>query len=103
MSGLNELNAHEAAQKIRDHEITSEALVQDCLDRIADSEQQVHAWQYLDNAAALDQARTRDTTPVRGLLHGVPVGIKDLINTGDMPTCYGSSIYAGHRPASDAE
>ena len=103
MSGLNELNAHEAAQKIRDHEITSEALVQDCLDRIADSEQQVHAWQYLDNAAALDQARTRDTTPVRGLLHGVPVGIKDLINTGDMPTCYGSSIYAGHRPVSDAE
>ena len=103
MSSLNKLNAHEAAQKIRDHEITSEALVRDCLDRIADSEQHVHAWQYLNNVSALDQARTCDTTEVRGLLHGVPVGIKDLINTSDMPTCYGSSIYAGHRPASDAE
>ncbi|MCB0186736.1 MAG: hypothetical protein KDE31_20860, partial [Caldilineaceae bacterium] len=37
-----------------------------------------------------------------GPLHGVPVGIKDIFDTVDMPTCYGSPIYSGHRPAADA-
>ena len=48
------------------------------------------------------QARARDRCPTQGPLHGVPVGIKDLIDTSDMPTSYGSPIYAGHQPAWDA-
>jgi len=103
MGSLNELDAFELAQKIQDHEITSEALVRDCLDRVGDREEEVHAWQYLDREAALYQARICDSSPAKGPLHGVPVGIKDLIDTCDMPTCYGSSIYAGHQPAFDAE
>jgi len=103
MGGLNDFGACELAQKIREHEITSEALVRECLDRIGDREQEVHAWQYINREAALHQARICDSSPVKGSLHGVPVGIKDLIDTSDMPTGYGSSIYAGHRPALDAE
>ena len=103
MGVLNEFGAYELAQKIRDREITSEALVQDCLDRVDAREPEVHAWQFLDREAALYQARVCDSSPVKGALHGVPVGIKDLIDTCDMPTCYGSSIYTDHRPALDAE
>ena len=93
MNGVNELSAHEAARRIRDEEITSEALVQDCLNRITENEHDIHAWQHVDTAHVLRQARTCDTSPAKGLLHGVPIGIKDLIDTDDMPTCYGSNIY----------
>jgi len=50
----------------------------------------------------LAQARELDAGPVRGPLHGLPVGVKDIIDTADMPTCYGAAAYAGHRPAMDA-
>ncbi len=48
------------------------------------------------------QARELDKGPIRGLLHGIPIGVKDMIDTGDMPTQHNSPIYAGHRPAQDA-
>ena len=99
---LNNLSATEAARKIRTGKISSEALVRDCLDRIAAREPVVHAWVHLDPDDALAQARSRDAESPSGPLHGVPVGIKDIIDTADMPTAYGSAIYAGHRPASDA-
>lgn len=102
MTPLHELTAVAAAQAIAAGTITSEALVSACLERITAREAHVKAWEYLDPEAALAQARARDRGPVQGPLHGVPVGIKDLIDTVDMPTSYGSPIYAGHRPAWDA-
>jgi Asp-tRNA(Asn)/Glu-tRNA(Gln) amidotransferase A subunit family amidase len=102
MNPLHELTGVEAAQAIVAGTITSEALVSACLERITAREESVRAWEYLDPEAALAQARARDHSPTRGPLHGVPVGIKDLIDTSDMPTSYGSPIYAGHQPAWDA-
>jgi Asp-tRNA(Asn)/Glu-tRNA(Gln) amidotransferase A subunit family amidase len=102
MKPLYELTGAEAAAAIANGTITSEALVTACLERITVREAQVGAWEYLDPAKALAQARVRDRGPAQGPLHGVPVGIKDLIDTADMPTGYGSPIYAGHQPAWDA-
>ncbi|MCC6780606.1 MAG: amidase [Hyphomicrobiales bacterium] len=73
-----------------------------CLDRIAQRESAVGAWAFLDRDAALAQARSLDASSGRGPLHGMAIGIKDVIATADMPTEYGSPIYAGHRPAWDA-
>src|SRR5712691_3582455 len=102
MKPLHELTAAEAAAAIAAGTITSEALVTACLERITVREERVGAWEYLDPEQALAQARARDRSPTQGPLHGVPLGIKDLIDTSDMPTCYGSPIYAGYRPAWDA-
>ena len=102
MKSLHELTGVEAAQAIAAGTITSEALVTACLERITAREASIGAWEYLDHEAALAQARARDHSPAQGPLHGVPVGIKDLIDTADMPTCYGSPIYARHQPAWDA-
>ncbi len=102
MKPLHELTGMEAAVAIASGTITSEALVTACLERIKEREPAVRAWEYLDAEQALTQARACDRQPARSPLHGVPVGIKDLIDTVDMPTSYGSPIYAGHRPAADA-
>jgi Asp-tRNA(Asn)/Glu-tRNA(Gln) amidotransferase A subunit family amidase len=63
---------------------------------------ELHAWQAVDPEFARRQARALDAGPVRGPLHGMPVGVKDIFDTADLPTEYGSPIYAGHRPAWDA-
>ena len=81
---------------------TSEAQVTSCLERIAERESEVHAWAFVDAKNALEQARKLDREAPRGPLHGVPVGIKDVIDTADMPTEYNSPIYRGHRPKTDA-
>ena len=91
-----------AARAIADGTITSEHLVQACLERIEAREDEVGAWSHLDPDKAIAQARARDGEPSRGLLHGVPIGVKDLIDTTDMPTTYGSPLYQGNRPAWDA-
>ena len=80
----------------------SEQLVTACLDRIAQREREVHAWAYLNPERALAEARQRDKEAPRSALHGVPVGIKDVIDTADMPTEYNSPIYRGHQPKWDA-
>ena len=98
----NELGACEVARRMARAELTSEALVQACLQRIAERELAVGAWQYLDPDAALTEARARDREPSRGPLHGVPIAVKDIFDTADMPTCYGSPIYEGHQPGADA-
>jgi Asp-tRNA(Asn)/Glu-tRNA(Gln) amidotransferase A subunit family amidase len=90
------------ALRIRSGELTSEALVGACLDRIAAREAEVGAWTYLDAAAALSTARAADRSPARGALHGVPIGVKDIIDTSDMPTGLGFAPYAGRRPIWDA-
>jgi Asp-tRNA(Asn)/Glu-tRNA(Gln) amidotransferase A subunit family amidase len=83
--------------------VTSEERVRECLERIEARESELRAWAYLDPDAALAQARARDAEAPRGPLHGLPVGVKDVIETADMPTGYGSPIYEGHRPQRDAD
>ncbi|MCZ6770940.1 MAG: amidase family protein, partial [Proteobacteria bacterium] len=93
--GLNGLSASEISGRITAGEITAEAVVTDCLARIEARESTVHAWAFLDPALALGQARAIDAQAEKGALAGVPVGIKDIIDTADMPTEMGSSIYRG--------
>ena len=97
-----ELSATQAAAAIAAGELDSTTLVQACLDRIAERDGVVGAWQLLDAEGALRSARERDETPPGGPLHGVPVGIKDMMDTADLATRYGSDIYSGHRPTADA-
>ena len=102
MTGLNRLNATAAARKLAAREITAEALLADCLERIAERESDVRAWTFLDTDAAMRRARALDSQGTAGLLHGLPIAVKDLFDTFDMPSSYGSPIYANHRPAWDA-
>ncbi|RMF04433.1 MAG: amidase [Alphaproteobacteria bacterium] len=106
MDDLTKLTAADAARRIESGEITSERLVQACLDRIAAREETVRAWAYLDPDYALKQARERDEWRKQGRttgpLHGVPVGIKDIIDTGDMPTENGCAAHKGRTPEEDA-
>jgi Asp-tRNA(Asn)/Glu-tRNA(Gln) amidotransferase A subunit family amidase len=99
---MNPLSASEAAAAIAAGKLSSQALVEACLERIAQREDEVRAWAHIDPAQALEQARQRDRERPRSRLHGIPVGVKDVIDTCDMPTEYGSPIYKGHRPACDA-
>ena len=99
---LHELDAWQAARRLARRELNAVDLVRACLDRIEASEPQLRAFVHLDPDAALAQARRLDAGPVRGLLHGLPLGVKDLFDSADMPTGYGSAVYAGHRPAADA-
>jgi Asp-tRNA(Asn)/Glu-tRNA(Gln) amidotransferase A subunit family amidase len=96
------LSARAAARAIAAGRLTSEALVTACLDHISARESVVGAWHHLDPEAALAAARRRDAEAPSGPLHGIPIAVKDLIDTVDMPTGYGSAIYQGHRPAADA-
>jgi Asp-tRNA(Asn)/Glu-tRNA(Gln) amidotransferase A subunit family amidase len=100
--GLNLLTATEAAKRLESGTATSVKLVEDCLARIEARDGALHAWRFVDRELALAQARARDAEPRRSVLHGVPVGIKDIFDTHDMPTEYGSSIHAGFRPAIDS-
>ncbi len=100
--GLNERSASETASRVAAGETTAEAVIMDCLARIEARESTVHAWAFLDPDLALSRAREIDARPDKGALAGVPVGVKDIIDTHDMPTEMGSEIYRGHRPAIDA-
>lgn len=102
MAGLNELTASDAARRIAAGEIGSEAVVADCIRRVEAREPAVQAWEYLDPAYALAQARARDAEAPAGPLHGVPVGVKDTYDTHDMPTTWGTPIHARNRPEADA-
>ncbi len=103
---LHELSAREAARRMAAGEISSEELVGACLERIRETDETVRAWAYLDPDHALAQARAADEAHaagrVLGPLHGVPVAIKDIIDTADMPTENGSPLHAGRRPNEDA-
>jgi len=102
MADLFRLSASEALARICEGSLTSEALVRSCLERIESREAQVKAWVYLDKDHALAQARRCDRAANRGPIHGVPFAAKDIMDTADMPTEYGSPIYSGNRPMSDA-
>lgn len=81
---------------------TSEQLVRASLEKAAAREDELHAWACLSIDEALAQARQLDRQPCKGLLHGIPIGVKDLSDTAALPTTYGSPAYAGHRPVMDA-
>lgn len=102
MAALNELTASEAGDLIAKGEITSEELVSACLERIDAREDEVGAWQSIDRDLALEKARAADATTPRGPFHGVPFAVKDVIDTADLPTTYGSPIFEGNRPTADA-
>ncbi len=100
------MSATAAAAAIAAGELTSEELVRHCLDRIGEFEETVGAWIHLDPEHALAQARDADSERRAGRptgpLHGVPVGIKDIFDTHDMPTEDGSVLHAGRTPGRDA-
>ena len=102
---LFELSAAAALGKIRDGEITSEELVQACLDRIEQVDGDIEAWAYLNPEYALDQARMLDAQRAAGgavgPLHGIPVGVKDIFDTEAMPTENGTVLDAGRQPIMD--
>lgn len=102
MPKLNTLSATELAVAIAAGNMTSEAIVSECLERIRERERDVQAWEHIDPALALKQARECDRQSPRSRLHGIPIGVKDVIDTADLPTEYGSPIYKDHRPACDA-
>jgi Asp-tRNA(Asn)/Glu-tRNA(Gln) amidotransferase A subunit family amidase len=100
------ISATEAAAAIRAGKITSEELVRACLDRIAALEERIGAWTHLDGDHALKQAREADKLLQQGKalgpLHGIPVGVKDIFDTRDMPTEDGTVLHAGRQPTEDA-
>jgi Asp-tRNA(Asn)/Glu-tRNA(Gln) amidotransferase A subunit family amidase len=102
----NKLTATEAAAAIRAGRLSSESLVRACLERIAAREADVAAWTYLDEARALAQAKTLDEAlasgEAPGPLHGIPVGVKDIYDTADMPTQLGSPLHQGRQPNRDS-
>jgi aspartyl-tRNA(Asn)/glutamyl-tRNA(Gln) amidotransferase subunit A len=101
-----DLTACEAAAAIARRELTSEELVAACLARIEALEPEVKAWAFIDPQHALQQARAADAFAREGKgfgpLHGVPVGIKDVIDTADMPTEGNSALFKDYRPRHDA-
>ena len=94
------LPAVRLARLIDTGELSAEAVVQSCLDRIREREPVVRAWTHIAAEAALAAARERRGKG--GFLGGVPFGIKDIFDTADMPTGYGSRIYGGCQPAYEA-
>ena len=101
MTNPNELTAVEAVAQLSSGALTAEAVTRACLDR-AEARASVRAWAWLGPDQAIAQARAADRAGRPGLLAGLPVGIKDIIDTFDMPTEHGSPIYRGNRPFADA-
>jgi len=103
---LTSLSVVEAARRIAAGTISAEEMVSACLARIRECDPDIEAWAYLDEEHALAQARRLDDwrSQGRGLgpLHGVPVALKDIIDTADMPTCNGIPLHAGRQPRNDA-
>src|SRR5262249_48113981 len=106
LENLHQLSAAESARLIRDGVIRSEQLVGACLERIAETDGQIQAWEFLDPDYALAQARAADELRLSGKpvgpLHGVPVAVKDIFDTADMPTERGSPLYSGRTPSRDS-
>ncbi|ARP84833.1 amidase [Bordetella genomosp. 9] len=99
---LNRLSAVDAVRMLQRRELTAVQLMRACFARIEQREDAVHAWAALDKDAALAHAQELDEGPIAGPLHGLPFGVKDLFDTRDFPTTYGSPIYQDHRPQTDA-
>src|SRR3954467_5210602 len=93
------LGAKAAAARIERGELSARSLLESCLEHIAAREAELQAWAFLNKETAFSQLdQIGNAAPLRG----VPVGVKDIFDTYDMPTEYGSRIYAGHRPRADS-
>lgn len=99
---LCHLPAYRAADLVRRRDISCHELVKSHLDRITHRDADIRAWAHLDPEATLRQAKRKDAQECVGSLHGVPVAVKDLIDTKDMRTTYGSAIYSDHVPCRNA-
>ena len=106
MAQLNWMSAVDAADAIRTGALTAEMLAEACIERVRSVDADVQAWAYFDPEYVLTQARAADEKRREGLptgpLHGIPVAIKDIIDTADMPTEDGTVLHAGRRPDADA-
>jgi Asp-tRNA(Asn)/Glu-tRNA(Gln) amidotransferase A subunit family amidase len=106
LTGLHHLSAAEGARAIREGRLSSVELVEACLARVRETDGQVEAWAHLDPDHARAQARAADEWRLLGRatgpLHGVPVGVKDVFDTADLPTEHGSPLHAGRLPERDA-
>jgi Asp-tRNA(Asn)/Glu-tRNA(Gln) amidotransferase A subunit family amidase len=100
------LSACDAAIAIRKRQLSASSLLEACLERIAARDPDIQAWSYLDPEAARKQARLADRRQAEnaplGVLHGLPIGVKDVFDTSDMPAEYGSSLFRGRQPETDA-
>lgn len=102
MRAIKDLSVRELVAAVSRRELAVESVVRDYVDRIDAQEPAVRAWQHFDAGLALSQARELDRGSISGPMQGVPIGVKDIMETADMPTTYGSPIYSGHRPQVDA-
>jgi Asp-tRNA(Asn)/Glu-tRNA(Gln) amidotransferase A subunit family amidase len=92
------LSATEMADGLESGDLTPRKIAVSCLDRIRARDRDVRAWAHLDPDQVLAEVQSLPPGP----LHGIPVGVKDIIDTADMPTEFGSKIYSGHQPEADA-
>ncbi|AHV91414.1 amidase [Bordetella holmesii] len=99
---LNQLGALEAVRRLQRRELTAVQMARACMARIEQRESTVKAWAALDPAHVLAHAQALDSGSVQGILHGLPMGVKDVLDTHDLPTRYGSGIYSTHQPPADA-
>lgn len=97
-----QLDATAVADEVRSGRLRVRDVAESVLDRIAARDADVLAWSHLDPDAVLARADELDAREVKGPLHGVPVGIKDVINTRDMPTEHHTARYVGSMPGVDA-
>lgn len=106
MDDLDKMGACEAAAAMREGRLGAAELMDACLAAVDAREADVGAWAFLDADYAREQARRADelrrSGAATGKLHGVPVGIKDIVDTDDMPTENGTVLHAGRRPVRDA-
>mgnify|MGYP003315993304 CR=1 FL=1 len=103
MTELHELSAIESVAKIKSGDLKAEQLVRSCLERIEERDSIVRAWSHLDKDKVIAEAVKSDKAGNPGPLSGLPVAVKDIMDTSDMPTTYGSTIYGGHQPSEDAD
>jgi Asp-tRNA(Asn)/Glu-tRNA(Gln) amidotransferase A subunit family amidase len=102
LKNLANLSASQAAKALAQREIKAEDLLMDCLNQIGMREPDVQAWVSFAKVHAQTRARNLDRGPIQGILHGLPIGVKDLFDTHDLPTNYGSPIYGNNHPVCDA-
>ncbi len=106
MTRLADLGLTDAAVAVREGRVTAVELTADCLRRVQEVDEGIQAWAFLDSEHALRQAQAADHHRMAGgplgPLHGVPIGIKDIFDTSDYPTEFGSALWRGRTPRQDA-
>jgi amidase len=99
---VRSLGAEALSRKVGSGALKAVAVAEAYLDHIASREPDVLAWKHLDPGQVMAAAEAIDAKPTKGLLAGIPIGVKDVIDTSDMPTGYGTEAYDGFQPLWDA-